>query len=479
MSSRQVFTCIPIQGCTVSTGPFTVSNLESPGQCLRVGINAFRLANIRIQMAVFGALASLQFSLSFLHGMGTAMFTVLRQSLCIRAPLYSGCALLMTASLLCFPDWLACATTAVGSDQNRQEVPSTRESGVQSQILPPSNLETAEAWNRRLKALLESNPSAPAVSRREYRIGSEDVLNINVFEAQELNREVRVSASGEISLPLLGSVRATGLTPRELEFVLQELLHRSYMKDPHVSVFVHEMQSHPVSVMGAVKRPGVFQIRGNKTLLEVLSLSEGLADDAGETVIILRGAALPVESDPAADRPPAMAQSSLGAQNAGEENAASSAINRNGSASESVVQVDLKALLESADPHNNPWVHPGDIVKVTRAGIVYVIGEVRRPGGFALKSNEKISILQALALSEGLTRTAAKGEARIIRTDQQSGERKETPIDLGKILTGKAPDPMLEPKDIVFVPNSAVKSTFGRGVEAAAQTLTGLLIFHW
>ncbi len=195
-------------------------------------------------------------------------------------------------------------TTAVGSDQNRQEVPSTRESGVQSQILPPSNLETAEAWNRRLKALLESNPSAPAVSPQEYRIGSEDVLNINVFQAQELNREVRVSASGEISLPLLGSVRATGLTPRELEFVLQELLHRTYMKDPHVSVFVHEMQSHPVSVMGAVKRPGVFQIRGSKTLLEVLSLSEGLADDAGETVIILRGAALPVESDPAADRLP-------------------------------------------------------------------------------------------------------------------------------------------------------------------------------
>jgi len=123
-------------------------------------------------------------------------------------------------------------------------------------------------------------------------------------------------------------------------------------------------------------------------------------------------------------------------------------------------------------------VHPGDIVKVTRAGVVYVIGEVRKPGGFALKSNERISVLQALALSEGLTRTASKAGARIIRTDQQTGERKETSIDLGKILAGKAPDPVLEPKDIVFVPNSAAKTTFGRGVEAAAQTLTGLLIFH-
>jgi len=139
----------------------------------------------------------------------------------------------------------------------------------------------------------------------------------------------------------------------------------------------------------------------------------------------------------------------------------------------------LKQLLESDDSRNNPLVHPGDIVKVTRAGVVYVIGEVRRPGGFTLKSNEKMSVLQALALSEGLTRTAAKGAARIMRTDQYSGERKETPIDLGKILTGKAPDPILESKDIVFVPNSAAKTTMGRGAEAAAQLLTGLLIFHW
>src|SRR6266849_6641543 len=313
-------------------------------------------------MAVFGALASIQFSLSFLHGMGTAMFTVLRQSLCIRAPLYSGCALLMTASLLCFPDWLLCATTAVGSDQNRQEVPSTPEAGVQSQILPPSNLETAEAWNRRLKALLDSNPSAPAVSAREYRIGPEDVLNINIFEAQELNREVRVSAGGEISLPLLGSVRAAGLTPRELEFVLQELLHRTYMKDPHVSVFVREMQSHPVSVMGAVRRPGVFQIRGSKTLLEVLSLAEGLADDAGDTVIILRGAALFQEAEPSTDLSAVTDQPSPGTQNAGEVKAVSSGLNGNQSASENAVQVNLKVLLESADSRSNPLVRPGDIV---------------------------------------------------------------------------------------------------------------------
>jgi len=384
----------------------------------------------------------------------------------------------IAVSLLCFPQGVLSAKT-IDSNQGNQEGLSAPQSASQNQNTSQTNLKTAEDWNRRLKELLDSNPSAPAVGAGEYRIGPEDVLNINIFEAQELNREVRVSAGGDISLPLLGSVRAAGLTPRELEFVLQELLHRTYMKDPHVSVFVREMQSHPVSVMGAVRRPGVFQIRGSKTLLEVLSLAEGLADDAGETAIILRGAALSTEPEPATDRSATTDQPSSGAQNTVAAKAVAWGLNGNRSISENAVQVNLKDLLESDDSRSNPLVHPGDIVKVTRAGVVYVIGEVRKPGGFALKSNEKISVLQALALSEGLTRTAAKAEARIIRTDQQSGERKETPIDLGKILAGKAPDPVLEPKDIIFVPNSATKTAFSRGSEVAAQTLAGLLIFHW
>jgi polysaccharide export outer membrane protein len=272
------------------------------------------------------------------------------------------------------------------------------------------------------------------------------------------------------------------LTPRQLELVLQELLHRNYMTEPHVTVFVRDMQSHPVSVLGAVRKPGVFQIRGAKTLLEVLSLAEGLSDDSGETVIILRGAGLssesgsiPDESAPASQPEPAPSAPSIAA----EADASVSAPGRNPQSSQNVIQINLKDLLDSADPNSNPLVYPGDIVKVTRAGIVYVVGEVRKPGGFTLKSNERMSVLQAIALSEGLTTAAAKSSVRIIRTDKQSGERNETPINLGKIMTGSAPDPMLEPRDIVFVPNSVVKTAFSRGAEAAAQTLIGIAIFHW
>jgi polysaccharide export outer membrane protein len=103
---------------------------------------------------------------------------------------------------------------------------------------------------------------------------------------------------------------------------------------------------------------------------------------------------------------------------------------------------------------------------------------VKRPGGFALKSNENISVLQALALAEGLTRTSAKSHARIIRTDEASGKRSEMPVDLGRVLAGKAEDPQLRPRDIVFVPNSAARSALARGSEAALSIVTGVVIWR-
>jgi polysaccharide biosynthesis/export protein len=367
----------------------------------------------------------------------------------------------------------------INGSQSEHQAPAitqlTGDTGAQTR----RTLETSGDWNHRLHELAGSSPEAPLSSTQEYRIGPEDVLDINVFAAPELNRQVRVSAGGEVSLPLLGETRAAGLTPREFEVVLQELLHRKYMKDPHVSVFVAEMQSHPVSVLGAVKRPGVFQVREAKTLLEVLSLAEGLSDDAGETVIIMRGAGLSGESGSLRESPPAATEFSASTSSTGAWGEPVLGAHQGVQPSPNVIEANLKDLLDAPDPICNPMVYPGDIVKVTRAGIVYVVGEVQKPGGFTLKSNERISVLEAIALSEGLKGTAAKSSARLIRTDQHTGERKETPIDLGKIMNGKSPDPMLEPKDIVFVPNSAAKATWSRGVEGAAQTLTGLLIFHW
>jgi len=312
--------------------------------------------------------------------------------------------------------------------------------------------QTSAGWNQRLQELSRVGPAAPG----DYRIGPYDLVDISVFEAPELNRTVRVSAGGEVSLPLLGGVQAAGLTPQELERVLQELLRRRYMKDPHVSVFVREMESHPVSVFGAVTKPGVYQIRGTRTLIEVLSLAQGLAEDAGDTVLVMRGRS---------PTPQALAEEGGDAAGGAEAAAGNNA------------SINLKDLLESGDTRYNVPVHPGDIVKVARAGVVYVVGEVKKPGGFVLRNNENISVLQALALAEGLSRTAAKSHARIIRTDPE-GRRSAVPINLDKVLAGKAADPFLAPNDIVFVPNSAARSAFFRGLEATVGTLSGLIIYR-
>ena len=315
---------------------------------------------------------------------------------------------------------------------------------------PAPQLPTTEDWNQRLRELTQA--AEVQSSPRAYHIGPEDLLDITVYEAPDLNRSVRVNDNGQITFPLLGTVQAAGLSPSELEIVLQELLRRhEIIKDPHVGVLVSELQSHSVSVFGAVKKPGVFQIRSPRSLLEILSLAEGLAPDAGDTVIVMR----------AKDVSQASAPTSPEEQADGVE------------LPESALQVYIKDLLESGDPDSNVAVYPGDIVKVARAGVVYVVGEVNRPGGFVLANNKNISVLQALAMAEGFTPVAKKSGGVIIRTTGD-GSRSEIPVDLDKMLKRQAPDTYLQPDDIVFVPGSGAKAALLRTTDALMRVVGGL-----
>ena len=367
---------------------------------------------------------------------------------------------------------------------------------------PAPASKVAEKRNQQLRALQSSprfNLSNSAGDRLAgpdpgYRIGPDDLLEISVFEAPELNRTIRVSSVGEFSLPPLGEVRAEGLSPRELEVVLQELLRRSFLKDPHVGVFVREMKSHPVSVFGAVRAPGVYQISGVRSLVEILSMAGGLADDAGDTVVVIRAKyANPGEgTDPAQvevvdqespQTPEWMLSEHMetgsgsdGKPSVSDAESADAIQDGREVARDMGIAVDLKQLLESGDPSSNIGIYPGDIVKVARAGIIYVVGEVKRSGGFMLRSNENISLLQAIAMAEGLTTTAAKNKAVIIRRDA-SGGREEIPIRLGKLLKGKGEDPMLKENDIVFIPNNTGKAVLIKGIEEIVRTVSGFIIF--
>jgi polysaccharide export outer membrane protein len=359
--------------------------------------------------------------------------------------------------------------------------------------------ESTEDYNRKLERLREQFAETRERQTGDYRIGPQDLLDINIFEAPELNRTVRVSENGEVSLPLLGGIHVVRLTARELENTLAAKL-REFLKDPHVSVMVTAIESHPVSVIGEVNKPGVFQVRGSKTLLEMLSMAQGLAPDAGDEVLVMRNAGYNRGQDDVAQAARAGGgerdskdtdgiKSRAGSGDSGnsgalQKNATASTEATNdagakqGQQSGDTIAINLRHLLNSRDPRFNVPIYAGDIVKVTRAGIVYVVGAVKKPGGFTVKGNEQMSLLKAIALAEGLSSTSSKGHTRIIRTDEGSGKRSEIPVELGKILDGKAPDMNLQAADIVFVPSSMGKTVLFRSTDAVVNTATGLAIFH-
>ncbi|HXO61626.1 MAG TPA: polysaccharide biosynthesis/export family protein [Candidatus Acidoferrales bacterium] len=375
-----------------------------------------------------------------------------------------------------------------------------------------ATVESTEDYNRKLERLREQFAETRERQTGDYRIGPQDLLDINIFEAPELNRTVRVSENGEVSLPLLGGIHVVRLTARELENTLAVKL-REFLKDPHVSVMVTAIESHPVSVIGEVNKPGVFQVRGSKTLLEMLSMAQGLAPDAGDEVLVMRNAGYNRGQDGSAQTTQAGSgktdskdkgkdrdgiKSGPGSDDSGKDGAlkknvaAASAETTNATASIAgtndggtkqgqqgdTLAINLRHLLNSRDPGLNVPIYAGDIVKVTRAGIVYVVGAVRKPGGFTVKGNEQMSLLKAIALAEGLSSTSSKGHTRIIRTDEGSGKRSEIPVELGKILDGKAPDMNLQAADIVFVPNSTGKTVLFRSTDAIVNTASGVAIFH-
>jgi polysaccharide export outer membrane protein len=288
----------------------------------------------------------------------------------------------------------------------------------------------------------EAVPAAAAEADEQgsYTIGPSDRLDIRVFAAAPLSGVFTVNDDGRVSLPLLGPILALGHTLSSFEGFLEARLRESYMKDPHVTVQVAEMRSRAVSIVGAVRRPGVFPLAAPRSLLEVLAMAEGLAEQAGETALVVRG---------------------------GEVRATSP---------DSVLEVDLGALLQRGDTRQNVPIHPGDVVQIPPAGIVYVVGEVVRPGGFTLAGGRPLTVLQALALAQGLGGTAAAGNSVIVRT-AEDGSRHEVPVDLDRVLDGSVPPPLLRAEDVLFVPNNDAKSAALGVVNALVRmvTLRGLV----
>jgi protein involved in polysaccharide export with SLBB domain len=376
---------------------------------------------------------------------------------------------------------------------------------------------TPQEANQKIKSLSQSSRSS---STHEYTIGAGDLLSISVFDVPELTREVRVNQSGAISIPLVPTrLHVSGLTESQAEQKIADVLEANgLVSHPEVGVSVKEHRSRPITIVGAVQHPMVYEADHGVTLLEVLAEAGGIAADAGDTIIVTRprsavfipvanpepihdappGAAGPVPSgdapdpvsaahapddktkneQPAASQFPSaaeLAQSpSPGAQNSTKPDAdlGASPVPSN------IITINLNQLLESGDMQNNISLQAGDVVTVPHAGIVYVLGAVVRPGGFVLSNDRtELTTLKIVSLAGGLNRTAKLDHAVIIRKDSQ-GKQTQTEVDLKKIIARKSEDLQMRASDILYVPDSAAKQVLYGALQISTAVATSATIYR-
>lgn len=283
-------------------------------------------------------------------------------------------------------------------------------------------------------------------------LGPDDKVSIQVLGDDEIPDKIyQVDGEGALHLPLIGTLRASGRTPTQLETEIIEKL-RPYLKDPKVTVNLIESHSRPVSVLGAVNNPGVHQITTPTRLLEMISLAGGVRQDAGTTVRITRRSEW-------GEIPLPTARKDL-------------------SEKFSVADLDLDSLVRGNAPGQNILILPQDVISVSKADVVFVLGEVKKAGGFPVLPHEKMSVLTAVALAEGMNASAAPKSARILRQIPDDSRRKQLPVDISSIMSGKTPDLLLEPNDIVVIPRNVARDIAIRSAEAAVQIATGLVIWR-
>lgn len=285
-----------------------------------------------------------------------------------------------------------------------------------------------------------------------YVLGPGDQFSMEIADLEELNGKVhRVDSDGTVTLPLVGRIQAAGLTLSEFEAEIDEKLG-SQLKEPHITVTVTETLSQPVTVIGAVNQPGVHQIRGQQSLVDILSEAGGFRNDAGYRITITRQMQMGDLPLPGAVRDDA----------------------------DHVIsgQVNVGDILEARNQAANIRIYPHDVITVPRAKLVYVMGEVHKSGGFTLEQKDSLSVIEALALADGTTPTAARQRALILRREPGAADRAEIKVDLDKILAGKTSDVSLQADDILLVPNSLAKVVRIRAVEAAVAVGVGVLIWR-
>lgn len=260
--------------------------------------------------------------------------------------------------------------------------------------------------------LLAASPLAAQDPLLEYRVGPKDLLEIRVLEIPELNVERRVSDGGAISLPMLGELAVNGMSANEIRDRLEQTLREKYVNRANVSVIIKEYANKPVSIVGAVARPGSLTISGRWTLLQAISAAGGLTQQAGRKIYVLRRA-------------------------------------DNGLAD--TLEIDRDELLQRSSAQWDIPIFPSDVVNIpARTTVkVFALGEVRSPGALEFDSDDRISLLSVLAKAGGLTDRASK--SILIKRRGPDGKDTEWRVSYNGIISGDEPDPELKADDVVVV----------------------------
>ncbi len=286
--------------------------------------------------------------------------------------------------------------------------------------------------------MLVQAAQASVANYKDYKVGPEDLLVVEIYGQEKLNREIRVNGQGEIAMPMVGVVKVGGLSPQQIEKRLMELYDARFLVNPQLTVGVKEYRHQRVAVTGAVDKPGSYEIIGPRTLLEVLSLAGGFSSApksaAGDTINVIRQQSAPD-----------LARTGKGV--AGAQPFAPK--------TETVV-IDLRRLVSGQEPRLNIPVHNGDVIHVPFAGTAYVLGGVKKPGNIPVKEN--LTISQAVAMAGGVDPLLGTNSITVMRFDDQ-GKPVSINTSLSSIIARKDADLPLKDSDVVVVNESKMKKS--------------------
>ena len=293
-------------------------------------------------------------------------------------------------------------------------------------------------------------PQSINVIRPDYELGPNDQVVIGVPQAQEINqRPFRIDSDGFIDLPLVGRVRAAGLTVRGLEASLATRL-RDYIREPQVSITVVQFRSEPVFFLGAFRTPGIYPLQGGRTLLEMLTAVGGLQPTASRIIKIMRHSEYgPIPLSYAVEDPARKV---------------------------STVEISFDSLTQNINPVEDITLQAYDLVTAETAQPVYVNGEVSKPGPISLNEQQSISVSQALTLAGGLTKDASRGKIRVLRPILGTTRRAEIDINLNRIYEGKDNDFPLLANDVLYVPRASARALLTPVGTSLLTTLPYLMV---